>query len=195
MSNKDDFDWGARDELGKMIGLKAYSDPDPALTGRIMGGLRPKHRGWFKTFCMHMFTPRRLSLSPVMASAAAVFLILSGGLLFNTGIFDQAADAPVIVPATHQVPVVFRLRAADAQSVAVIGSFNRWNPKGHEMVLDPETGDWTIRVNLSPGKHDYVFLVDGQQITSDPNADICKADEYGHQNSILFVKGPNGQKI
>ena len=195
MSNKDDFDWGAQDELGKMIGLKPYTEPDPALTSRIMGGLRPKHRGWFKTFYMHMITPMRLSLSPMMASVAAAFLILFGGLLFNAGIFHKASDAPAILQANSQVPVVFRFRAAEAQSVSVIGSFNRWNPKSHEMVLDPESGDWTIRINLSPGKHDYVFLVDGEQITSDPHADIYKEDEYGHQNSILFVKGPNGQKI
>lgn len=195
MSHKDEFDWGARDELGKMIGLKAYTDPDPALTRRIMSGLRPKHRGWFKTFWLQMITPKRLSLSPMMASVAAAFLILSGGLLFNAGIFDQASDAPAILPANSQIPVVFRFRAAEAQSVSVMGSFNHWNPKGHQMLLDPESGDWTIRVNLSPGKYDYVFLVDGEQITSDPHADIFKADEYGHQNSILFVKGPNGQQI
>lgn len=194
MNQHDKFDFGPHDELGRMIGDKAYVEPDPALTQRIMDGLRPKRRGWFKVLAARLTTPMTVSFSPLTASLAVVCLILSGSLLFNARFHSQPTAISTGRP-TNSVPVVFRLQAADARSVAVMGSFNRWDPNGYEMMQDPETKKWKLRVELPPGKHDYVFLVDGKTIVPDPQADISKADDFGHKNSILFVKGNNGHRI
>ena len=194
MNQHDKFDFGPHDELGRMIGNKPYVEPDPALTQRIMDGLRPKRHGWFKVLAARLTTPMSVSFSPLTASLAVVCLILSGSLLFNARFHNQPTALSTGRP-TNSVPVVFRFQAADARSVAVMGSFNRWDPKGYEMMQDPETGNWKLRVELSPGKHDYVFLVDGKTIAPDPQADISKADDFGHKNSILFVKGNNGHRI
>ena len=194
MENSEEFNWGPQDDLGRLIEKKAYMKPDPGLVNRIMQDLRPKKRGLIRTLFLWLKTPMTVSVSPLTASLAAAFLILSAGWVFQAVPPNRTPDSAPRASAGH-VPVVFRFRAADAQTVSVMGSFNHWDPKEHAMVRDPETGDWILRVNLSPGKHDYVFLVNGEKIASDPHADIYKADEYGNQNSILFVKGPNGQKI
>lgn len=194
MNQHDEFDFGPRDDLGRMIGSKAYVEPSPALTQRIMDRLRPKRLGWFRVLAARLTTPMTISFSPLTASLALVCLILSGSLLLNMQFRNQPTAISTGVP-TNSVPVVFRFQAADARSVAVMGSFNRWDPQGYEMMQDPETGDWNLRVDLAPGKHDYVFLVDGKTIVPDPQADISKADDYGHKNSIIFIKGNNGHRI
>ena len=194
MNQHDEFDFGPHDELGRMIENKAYVEPSPALTQRIMDGLRPKRLGWIRVLAARLTTPMTVSFSPLTATLAAVCLILSGSLLFNMRIHNQPTAISTGLP-TNSVPVMFRLQASDAQSVAVMGSFNHWDPKGYEMIQDSVTGDWTIRLELAPGKHDYVFLVNGETITPDPHADISKPDDYGHQNSVVFVKGHNGHQI
>jgi len=194
MNQHDEFDFGPHDELGRMIENKAYAEPNPALTQRIMDGLRPKRLGWFKILAARLTIPMTISFSPLTASLVAVCLILSGSLFLNTWSHRQQPTMSTEQLASR-IPVVFRFQAADARSVAVMGSFNHWDPKGYEMMQDPETGNWMLQVELSPGKHDYVFLVDGKTIAPDPQADISKADDYGHRNSILFVKGNNGHRI
>lgn len=194
MAYHDESDWGPRDELGLMIEKKPYVEPDPGLSQRIMSGLRPKRQGWLRKFYIRLTTPFTLSVSPLTASVAAAVMIISGGIFFKAMTPDHS-PALISGQLSSHVPVVFRLQAPQARSVSVIGSFNHWNPKGYEMSQDPETGNWSIGVDLSPGKHDYVFLVNGKEITPDPQADISKADDYGHRNSTLFVKGHNGQEI
>jgi 1,4-alpha-glucan branching enzyme len=93
------------------------------------------------------------------------------------------------------VPVVFHLKDPSATTVAVMGSFNQWDPKGYEMTRDPDTGSWTLLVRLAPGRHEYVFWVDNQRTASDPNADLIREDDFGSENSVLFVKGNHGQSI
>jgi len=194
MSHHDESDWGPRDLLGLMIERKPYIEPDPGLSKKIMGGLSPKRSGWLRKITLRMTTPMTLSVSPLTASMAAVFLIFSGGFFYNLTLHDQSPSFPTTQVNGH-VPVIFRLKDPEARSVSVIGTFNHWDPKGYEMVQDPESGNWTISVDLSPGKHDYVFLVNGKEITPDPHAAISKMDDYGHRNSILLIKGKNGQTI
>lgn len=194
MSHHDEASWGPHDELGLMIGEKPYVKPPLGLSRRIMSGISPKHPGWLRKLYMRMTTPMTFSLSPLTASVAAAFLILSGGYMYNA-IIHGHLRSPTTRQVSGHVPVVFRYQVPEARSVSVIGTFNHWDSKGYEMVQGPETGSWTIRVDLPPGKHDYVFLVNGKEIAPDPHADISKADDYGHRNSILFIKGNNGQKM
>jgi Glycogen recognition site of AMP-activated protein kinase len=194
MIHHDESEWGPRDELGRMIAQQPYMEPGSGLVQRIMSDLRPKRQGWLKSAFTRITTPIPLSISPLTASAAVAVLILSGGFFFKATNHEQPPSFTQKALNGH-VPVVFRFQAPEARSVSVIGTFNHWDPKGYEMVQDPETGNWSIGVELSPGKHDYVFLVNGKEIAPDPHADISKADDYGHRNSIRFVKGRNGQKI
>lgn len=194
MAHHDESDWGPHDELGLMIEKKPYVEPDPGLSQRIMSNLRPKRPGWLKSVYLRLTTPFTLSMSPLTASVAAAFMIISGGFFFKAMTPDDSVSLTSRQMSSH-VPVVFRFQAPQASSVSVIGTFNHWNPKGYEMSRDPETGNWSIGIDLSPGKHDYVFLVNGKEIAPDPQADVSKADDYGHRNSTVFVKGHNGQEI
>jgi 1,4-alpha-glucan branching enzyme len=81
--------------------------------------------------------------------------------------------------------VSFEFVKADAKSVCVAGSFNNWKP---EMApLAPSgNGRWAGDLTIKPGRHEYLFVVDGQWIP-DPNAKESVQNPFGGRNSILGV--------
>ncbi|OHE75272.1 MAG: hypothetical protein A2107_06320 [Verrucomicrobia bacterium GWF2_62_7] len=81
--------------------------------------------------------------------------------------------------------IEFALWAPAAQSVALAGSFNDWDPKRTPM-KDAGNGLWKIEVPLPPGQHEYRFVVDGQWI-SDPIAKESEPNPHGGDNSVITV--------
>ena len=72
-----------------------------------------------------------------------------------------------------------------ASAVAVAGSFNAWTPEQTPMV-SLGNGRWVKDIAVSPGRHEYLFVVDGQWLP-DPNAKETAANPYGGRNSVLIV--------
>ena len=82
------------------------------------------------------------------------------------------------------VSVTFAFYAPKAQSVAVVGSFNDWDPKRGSMTRGRD-GNWTLQVKLPTGRYEYLFLVDGSRYEADPDAIELIPDGLGHQNAVL----------
>jgi 1,4-alpha-glucan branching enzyme len=82
--------------------------------------------------------------------------------------------------------VEFVLRAPKARSVSVGGDFNSWNPKTVTAKRDND-GAWKARLNLSPGRYQYKFLVDGQWL-NDPNCNTTVPNSFGTLNCVIDVK-------
>jgi len=83
-----------------------------------------------------------------------------------------------------QKSIEFALKAPQASSVVIAGSFNNWDPQKTPMQRD---GDgWKAKVPLAPGRYEYRFVVDGQWIT-DPNCKETVRNDYGSTNSVLVV--------
>lgn len=86
---------------------------------------------------------------------------------------DRAPAAPALKP------VEFRHLAPKARSVELVGDFNAWKPgllKMHRGAL----GVWTFELPVRPGRHKYLFLVDG-----DPRVDT----------SAQTTDGPEGRRV
>ncbi|MCD6378816.1 glycogen-binding domain-containing protein [bacterium] len=82
--------------------------------------------------------------------------------------------------------IVFSLLVPSGASVYLVGDFNGWNPTIDKMVWNNER--YEIRLFLLPGKHRYVYVVDGE---SRPDTDnLCK-DEKG--NSCFYFSEVNGK--
>lgn len=79
--------------------------------------------------------------------------------------------------------VTFSLEAVDAESVALTGDFNDWNPEKHPMQRD-ENGVWHKNLLLLPGKYEYKFMVDGRWQVDPQNEQTC-ANRYGTYNSVV----------
>ncbi len=72
-----------------------------------------------------------------------------------------------------------------ARSVAVVGSFNGWDPDKGAMRRQRD-GTLRRRETLPPGRYEYKFFVDGQWFV-DPEADGRVGNPYGTENSMVTV--------
>ena len=80
----------------------------------------------------------------------------------------------------------FRLKGhAEANVVAVAGSFNNWNQS--QLLFAREGDEWVCRVDLDPGVYTYKFVVDGNWLL-DPSNPATQEDEAGNVNNVLEVK-------
>lgn len=80
----------------------------------------------------------------------------------------------------------FRLKGhANAKNVYLAGDFSNWSETG--LAMKREGNDWVFSVHLSPGKHLYKFVVDGQWI-KDPGNKLWEQNEFGTGNSIVWME-------
>jgi len=85
------------------------------------------------------------------------------------------------------VRVTFRLSDSIwAESIAVVGEFNDWNPHTH--LLSQSHGDpsWHITVDMELS-HSYHFryLVNGEQWMDDDRADCYEPNEFGGFDCVV----------
>ena len=87
---------------------------------------------------------------------------------------------------TEVKPTAFKLYAPAAKNVVVAGSFNKWDTKKLLAKKDSK-GNWSAKVALKPGRHEYKFIVDGAWI-NDPRCTSCVANSLGSHNCVIEVK-------
>ena len=86
-------------------------------------------------------------------------------------------------PKTSRVSL--ELIKPDAKTVCVPGSFNEWKPE--KTPLAPlGNGRWAGDLTVKPGRHEYLFVVDGQWVP-DPKAKESVQNPFGGKNSVLVV--------
>ena len=150
----------------------------PAVTHEASGPI-----GW-------LFASHRISIHvrPAYALALAAILTLVIGLRDSSK--DRATPAPTVAvsSAPGEVLVHFSLRAPNAQAVSLASDFSNWAPS--YAMKRSEPGVWTIVVPLTPGVHDYSFIVDGEKWTPDPAAPATP-DGFGGMNSRIAVIAPD----
>lgn len=160
------------------------------LTAAVLARLEPRHRrSLWRRWGHWLQSPRVITIRPLpVISTVAALLILVGGY-----IAQMAARPPAIRHASVAlVPVVLDLAYPNAARVAVIGSFNRWQPEGYEMYAQAGAGRWVIKIKVPAGAYEYAFLVDGHKVVSDPGAAFYKMDGFGSRNAVLYA-GFNGE--
>lgn len=84
-------------------------------------------------------------------------------------------------------PTLLELLNAEAKSVSVAGSFNGWNPQKTPLHRNAN-GRWAGDVMLEPGRHEYLFVVDGKWLP-DPKAREQVGNPFGGHNSVIVVTG------
>jgi len=80
----------------------------------------------------------------------------------------------------------FKIYAPAARKVSLAGSFNNWNTSNLSAKKDSK-GNWNVKVNLKPGKHEYKFFVDGSWLNDPRNSNVV-FNSLGSQNNIIEVK-------
>jgi len=81
--------------------------------------------------------------------------------------------------------VKFVFKNPGAGDVFLAGEFNGWDMQSLPMKRNKK-GEWSITVSLSPGRHEYNFIVDGAWV-QDPACSERLTNYFGTQNCIIQV--------
>ena len=93
---------------------------------------------------------------------------------------------PAKKTATKAKKIEFKFRApAGAKKVLLAGDFTNWEKGAILMKPQGKIGEWIARVDLTPGEHEYKFMVDGIW-HNDPNA-RQKPNMWGSENSVIDI--------
>jgi hypothetical protein len=96
-------------------------------------------------------------------------------------------------PARDTVQLVrFVFVDSGASSVALVGDFNEWTRGATELKPSGAPGVWSVSVELTPGRHEYAFIVNGTRWVADPLA-VKSSDDFGTESSVIRV-GPAGKR-
>lgn len=128
-----------------------------------------------------LLRPRLVPVPPaaVLAAAAMIAIVALIGLPGGGAVDDS------------RVYVQFVVDAPAAETVHLVGDFTEWQPTVELTDLDGD-GVWSGRVPLLPGVHEYMFVIDGADWITDPNAAGYQDDGFGQQNALVAVSGLNG---
>jgi|GEM_PF-1818052 len=117
--------------------------------------------------------PRRFN--PALTMALVLVLIMFAGYFANK----------LFTPANALATVSFQINLPDARSVAVAGDFNNWDiDKGK---LQKKANRWIGQFTVSPGRYQYVIVVNREKILPISRRLSAIPDGFGSQNEVLLV--------
>lgn len=162
--------------------------PSPAFREAVMAAIRGRARpprpeaGW-------------RALRPLTwRIAAPVALMFLAAVAVYLGLAPRPTGQPpaAAAPTDAHITIRFRLHDPRAGEVQLAGSFSQWEPR-HVLRRDQQ-GLWTVEIPLTPGRHEYMFVIDGRKWVTDPNARQIQDDGYGGKNSVIVVTTDNRRK-
>ena len=84
-----------------------------------------------------------------------------------------------------EVEVTFEFGHMPAETVALAGDFNDWQP---EEMKQLKSGEFKTRVRLpKDGEFEFRYLVNGETWENDDAADAYRPNEHGTDNSVVFT--------
>lgn len=163
-------------------------------------GIGERLSAWWKA----LVGPMTVQVRPASALVAALLLGVVSWVMWPTGpggdqppstgpvaassgssTVQQTADQTERAGKTVWVRFLYPNNEAD--SVSVAGDFSQWEP----VALSPRTVEgktvWTGLVPVSPGEHEYQFLINGERWVTDPLAPVQRSDGFGAKNAVINV--------
>ena len=80
--------------------------------------------------------------------------------------------------------VQFQYEGVPGSRVCVVGTFNDWDPRKHQLKASRRSGSYAGTALLSGGRHEYKFIVDGNWC-SDTTCPDSVVNQYGTLNSVI----------
>ena len=175
---------------------------DAGVDHRVMAAVEalPRHRsvGVLGATFRWLTNRRPMAVSPLgglalAAGIAALGFFAAPLLMRSAAPADErthttpASSGLLLVDRSGRSVVQFVLFAPTAQSVALVGDFNDWDPAATPLLTAQPGGAWSVALPLAPGRHRYAFIVDGTRWLADPGAPPAPDDDFGSPNSIVTV--------
>jgi hypothetical protein len=182
---------------GIAAALRAPVQLDPSFEGRLMEKarmegavlypVRAHARGsWWRT-------ERVFRLSPLtgLALAAGVSAVIAlSGVAIGSRISSRSSNVSrtALSPVSRDTVQLVRFVFVDprASSVHLVGDFNAWTKGATRLDPSGAPGVWAVSVELSPGRHEYAFIINGSRWVADPLA-VRSSDDFGTESSVIRV--------
>jgi len=177
--------------------LRAAEYAHPSFERRLMENVRiegsalypvrvSSNASWWRT-------PRVVRLSPLtgLAMAAGISAIIAlSGIALGSRISARwpASTQTAQLNARNETVQLVRFVFADASAtrVELVGDFNEWTRGTTQLKPSGAPGVWTVSVPLSPGQHEYAFIINGSRWVADPLA-AKSSDDFGTESSVIRV--------
>lgn len=121
-------------------------------------------------------------LGRVSRTTLIAIMLLSG--------FWACTKPPVMKPSAPKPlagAVRFTLLAPGATQVFLVGSFNGWAKEATPMtILDGAL--WSVTVPLKVGEYPFMYVIDGKQWITPPQAEDFVTDGFGQTNGVVIVR-------
>lgn len=127
-----------------------------------------------------------------LVAAAALLCAVGGSTLLRTSrpertdVESDGAPMAALARDVAAAPVRFTLDAPAAHRVALVGDFDAWAAEGRPMRRDADGRTWEVDVVLPPGRHAFLYLVDGV-LRAAPGAARAGDDDFGVPSSVIVV--------
>jgi anti-sigma factor RsiW len=145
-------------------------------------------RPWWDTERVFRITPMAgLGLAAGVAAVIAVSGIAIGSRLSRQAPSTASVGAAIARDTVQIVRFVFV--DANAKQVELVGDFNEWAKGTTQLSRSAAPGVWTVSVPLSPGRHEYAFIINGSRWVADPFA-AKSSDDFGTESSVIRVGTP-----
>ena len=155
---------------------------------------------WWKRAGNWLMQPQTVRVRPAtlsLAGAVAVLAILLTGQpqpLNEVAPMTNGAARTVANNNNAVIYVQFAFANPGATAVTVAGDFNDWDAEATPLRDTDGDGVWTGLIALRPGMHKYMFVVNGEQWVTDPEAERYVDDGFGMRNAVIAITPP-GRKI
>jgi hypothetical protein len=177
--------------------LKAPERANATFADRVMRAVREEGRGMREasvadrpSWWRRAVTVRVNLLSGLALAAGIAAVTLAGVGLLSKRDSSAGPSLGVAVRSDTIHVVRFVFVAPGASTVALAGDFNHWDVNAHRLLPAGADGVWSASVALTPGRHEYAFVIDGTRWVADPAAAATIADEFGGQSSVVNVGSP-----
>jgi hypothetical protein len=177
--------------------LRAAENAHPSFEKRLMERVRIEGpslypvRAW--SDASWWLTQRVFRLSPLtgLAMAAGIIGIIAlSGIAFGSRISAGSAASTRTAQLTAHSDTVQLVRFvfvdSGAARVELVGDFNEWTRGSIRLKPSGAPGVWTVSVPLSPGRHEYAFIINGSRWVADPLA-VKSLDDFGTESSVISV--------
>lgn len=147
--------------------------------------LAPSNPSWWWGFVR----PRtvRVRAVSVLGFVALLGLAFGSALTLRPEVISPPPAESADIASRAAVAIRLALPMEGAQSVAVAGDFNGWDPQA--LFLEDPDGDGVFvgTLRVEPGSYAYMFVVDGERWVTDPQAPNHVDDGFGNRNAVLRI--------
>lgn len=156
------------------------------IEGPILYPVRSSANGswWRNEWVIRLSPPMGVAIAAGIGAIIALSSIAVGSRISSRSEGSRTAQAAVARDTVQLVRFVFV--DSGASSVELVGDFNEWTKGATALQPSGAPGVWAVSVALTPGRHEYAFIINGSRWVADPLA-VKSSDDFGTESSVIRV--------